>query len=170
VEYQTIQVFNNVIWMDDPTRPIFNWNDYTAFIGVAGKNLITKNWGTNDQSAGAGPGSGWTTDANSLAYQGATNIGSHLTGFNSTNLTTASTLPFDVNTFILNSTQTAGTAVPSAVCEMPARFAFLPSLGYAVPRIASPNMGATDTAAETATEMNLVAGTGRYSTRSSNCR
>jgi hypothetical protein len=170
VEYQTIQVFNNVIWMDDPTRPVFQWNNYTTFIGVAGKNLITANWGTNNQTAGAGPGSGWNTDANTLAYQGATNIGSHLTGFNSTNLVPVSSMPFDANTFILTSAEAGGTAVPSAVCEMPARFTYLPSLGYAVPRVAAPNIGATDTAAQTATEMNLVAGTGRYNSRYSNCR
>jgi hypothetical protein len=170
VEWQTIQVFNNVIWMDDPTRPVFQWNNYTSFIGVAGKNLITANWGTNNQTAGAGPGSGWNTDANPLAYQGATNIGSHLTGFNSTNLATVSSIPFDANTYILNSAQAGGTAVPSAVCEMPVRFSFLPSLGYAVPRVAAPNVGATDTAAQTATEMNMAATTGRYNSRYSNCR
>jgi hypothetical protein len=170
VEWQTIQVFNNVIWMDDPTKPVFQWNNYTTFIGVAGKNLITANWGSNNQTAGAGAGSGWTTDLNSLAYQGATNIGSHLTGFNSTNLTPVSTMPFDANTFILNGVQAGSSAVPEAICEMPARFTFLPSLGYAVPRVASPNTGATDTDAQTATEMNLVAGTGRYNTRYSNCR
>jgi hypothetical protein len=170
VEYQTIQVFNNVIWMDDPTRPIFQWNNYDTFIGVAGKNLITANWGSNNQTAGAGPGSGWNTDDNPLAYQGATNIGSHLTGFNSTNLTPVSSMPFDANTFILKSTESGSSAVPEAVCEMPARFTYLPSLNYAVPRIAAPNIGATDTAPQTATEMNLVAGTGRYNTRYSNCR
>jgi hypothetical protein len=170
VEYQTIQAFNNVIWMDDPTRPIFQWNNYTTFIGVAGKNLITANWGTNNQTAGAGPGSGWNTDVNPLAYQGATNIGSHLTGFNSTNLVPVSSMPFDANTFILSGVQAGGAAVPSAVCEMPVRFAFLPSLGYAVPRVAAPNIGATDTTAQTAAEMNQVAATGRYNTRYSNCR
>jgi hypothetical protein len=170
VEWQTIQVFNNTIWMADPTRPIFQWNNYPTFIGVAGKNLINTNWGTNDQTAGAGSGSGWNTDPNTLAYQGATNIGSHLTGFNSTNLVTVSSIPFDANTYILNSAQPGSTAVPSAVCEMPVRFSFLPSLSYAVPRIAAPNVGATDTAAQTATEMNLVATTGRYNTRYSNCR
>lgn len=170
VEYQTIQLFNNIIWMDDPTKPIFEWNNFTAFIGVAGKNLINSNWGSNNQTAGAGLGSGWNTNVNSLAYQGATNIGMHLTGFNSTNLVPITSMPFDANTYILNSTQAASTAVPSAVCEMPVRFTYLPSLSYAVPRMATPNIGATDTSAQTATEMNLVAGTGRYSSRYSNCR
>ena len=79
-------------------------------------------------------------------------------------------MPFDANTYILNNSEAGSTAVPSAICEMPVRFMFLPSLGYAVPRVATPNVGATDTAAQTATEMNLVAGTGRYNTRYSNCR
>jgi hypothetical protein len=168
VEYQTIQIYNNVIWMDDPTKPVFQWNNFTTFIGVAGKNLISANWGNNDQAGG--PGTGWLTDPNPLAYQNATNLASHLTGFNSSNLVTTSSMPFDANTWILKTTSAGSAGVPSPVCQMPARFAFLPSLGYAVPRIAAPNVGATDTAAQTATEMNLIAGTGRYNTRYSNCR
>ena len=96
-------------------------------------------------------------------------MASHLTGFNSGNLVTVTSMPFDPNTWILNGNTAGGTAVPTAICQMPARFSFLPSLGYAVPRIAAPNVGATDTAAETATQMNLLAGTGRYNTRFSNC-
>jgi hypothetical protein len=53
---------------------------------------------------------------------------------------------------------------------MPTRFAYLPSLGYAVPRISIPNVGATDTASDTATQINAIAGGGRYNTRYSNCR
>ncbi|MEO6815135.1 MAG: hypothetical protein ABI177_00410, partial [Edaphobacter sp.] len=64
---------------------------------------------------------------------------------------------------------TAVQTVPSAVCEMPARFAYLPNLGYAVPRSATPNAGATDTVAETAALINQAAGSGRYNTRYSNC-
>ena len=169
-EFQTVQAFNNIIWMDDPARPIFQWNNYNTFIGVAGKNVITANWGTNDQSGTSGdPGTGWVASPSQYSYQNAQNMASHLTGFNSGNLVTVTSMPFDPNTWILNGNTAGGTAVPTAICQMPARFSFLPSLGYAVPRIAAPNVGATDTAAETATQMNLLAGTGRYNTRFSNC-
>ncbi len=87
VEYQTVQAFNNIIWFDDPAKPVFQWNNFTAFIGVAGKNLITAGWGSNDQRGGAG--TGWVAEPNSLAYQNATNLTSHLTGFNNENLVTA---------------------------------------------------------------------------------
>jgi hypothetical protein len=168
VEWQTVQAYNNIIWMEDPTKPIFQWNNFNAFIGVAGKNLLTANWGTNDTTGGAG--TGWNNDSNPQGYQGASNLGSHLTGFTSTNLMTASSMPFDVNTWILNSNTPGSMALPSAVCQMPTRFAYLPSLGYAVPRVSTPNVGATDTAAQTATQNNLVMSTGRINTRYSNCR
>jgi hypothetical protein len=168
VEWQTIQVFNNVIWMDDPTKPYFQWNNFSAFIGVAGKNLLSANWGSNDTNGGLG--TGWNNDPNPLGYQGASNLGSHLTGFTSANLMTTSSMPFDANTWILNSNTSGSAAVPPAVCQMPTRFAYLPSLGYAVPRISNPNVGATDTAAQTATQNNLVMSTGRMNTRYSNCR
>jgi hypothetical protein len=105
VEFQTIQAFNNIIWMDDPERPVFQWNNFTTFIGVSGKNLIRANWGNNDQRGG--PGTGWMADANPEAYQNATKLASHLTGFTSENLVTASSIPFDEKTWVLNST-TAG--------------------------------------------------------------
>jgi hypothetical protein len=168
VEWQTIQPYNNIIWMDDPGRPGFQWNNYTAFIGISGKNLMPVNWGTNDQTGGAG--TGWSANPDPSAYQNATDLASHLTGFTSSNLVTTSAIPFDPNTWILKSDNASATAVPTAICEMPARFAYLPSLGYAVPRIANINIGATDTAAETATQMNQVYSGTRYSTHYSTCR
>jgi hypothetical protein len=168
VEWQTVQAYNNIIWMDDPTKPVFQWNNFNAFIGVAGKNLLTANWGTNDTTGGAG--TGWNNDSNPLGYQGASNLGLHLTGFSSTNLMTATSVPFDVNTWVLNSNTPGSMSLPPAVCQMPTRFAYLPSLGYAVPRVSTPNVGATDTAAQTATQNNLVMSTGRINTRYSNCR
>jgi hypothetical protein len=85
---------------------------------------------------------------------------------------TATSVPFDVNTWVLTNNTPGNTALPSAVCQMPTRFAYLPSLGYAVPRVSTPNVGATDTAAQTATQNNLVMSTGRINTRytNSNCR
>ncbi|MCU1222817.1 MAG: hypothetical protein JWQ42_910 [Edaphobacter sp.] len=169
VEFQTIQAFNNIIWIDDPAKPIFQWNDLSTFIGVAGKNLLPSGWGNNDQRGG--PGTGWVADPFPQAYQNAPNLASHLTGFNNANLVTATSIPYDPNTWALKANMAGATAVPSAVCQMPTRFAFLPSLGYAVPRLAAPNVGATDTVAQTTTMMNLPVGTVTYNTRStSSCR
>ena len=69
VEWQTVQAYNNIIWMDNPAKPIFQWNNFNTFIGVAGKNLLTAKWGTNDTTGG--PGTGWNNDPNPLGYQGA---------------------------------------------------------------------------------------------------
>jgi hypothetical protein len=166
-EFQTVQSFNNIIWMDNPARPVFQFNNYDAFIGVAGKNLLTANWGTNNTAGGTG--SGWVATPNSAAYQGAENLGSHLTGFTSQNLITSSSIPFDAITWTLSSAVAGQQTIPTAVCQMPVRFAYLPSLGYVVPRTDTLNVGATDTAAQTATQMNAVAGNGRYHTRYSTC-
>jgi hypothetical protein len=168
IEFPTVQIFNNVIWMDDPTRSMFQWNNYSAFIGVSGKNLLAANWGTNDTSGGAG--SGWNTSATTDAYQNSTNLAAHLTGFTSSNLTTASSIPFDPTSWVLHSDVPGGLAVPEAVCEMPARFAYLPNLGYAISRIASANVGATDTAPEMGSEMTSIRGVSRYNSHYSNCR
>jgi hypothetical protein len=54
VEFQTVQAFNNVIWMDDPTRPVFQWNNSNAFIGIGGHNLLKSNWGTKELNGGPG--------------------------------------------------------------------------------------------------------------------
>jgi hypothetical protein len=143
VEFQTIQVFNNVIWIDDATKPVFQWNNLSTFIGVAGKNLISTNWGSNDKIGG--PGTGWLADANPLGYQGAENLAAHVTGFDSTNLATVSSIPFNPDTFELNAAVPSG-PVPPAIVLMPSRFALLPILGYAVPKDISGNMGAADVA------------------------
>ena len=92
-----------------------------------------------------------------------------MTGFDKDAVLTTGSVPFDLNSWTLNSKMNSTQAVASAVCEMPDRFAYLPNLGYAVPRISTPDVGATDSVAETATLMNAVAGNGRYNTRYSNC-
>jgi hypothetical protein len=167
-EFPTVQSFNNVIWMDNPLQPAFQWNNYSAFIGVSGKNLLPANWGTNNTSGGTG--SGWNTSTTTDAYQNSTNLAAHLTGFTSSNLVTASSIPFDPTSWVLNADVTGGVSVPEAVCEMPARFAYLPNLGYAISRIASANAGATDTAAEMGTELTSIRGVSRYNSHYSNCR
>jgi hypothetical protein len=153
--------------MDSVTKPVFQWNNYSAFIGDGGKNLLPSKWGTDMMTGGTG--SGWSNSANGDAYQNSLPLSAHVTGFDQENISTAGSIPFDRNSWTLESDLAATQAVPSAVCEMPVRFAYLPNLGYAVPRTTTPGVGATDTVAETATLMNAVAGSGRYNTRYSNC-
>ncbi len=167
-EFQTVQAINNIVWMDNPAEPVFQFNNNAGFIGVAGRNLLPANWGTNNTNGGSG--TGWVASANSQAYQNAGELSLHLSGFTSSHLITSSTIPFDTIDWTLTSGVSGQLSVPSAVCEMPVRFAYLPSLGYVVPRTDTPNLGATDTAAQTATQMNAVAGNGRYHTRYSTCR
>ncbi|GGG69958.1 hypothetical protein GCM10011585_10100 [Edaphobacter dinghuensis] len=166
-QFQTVQAYNNVIWMDSVAKPYFEWNNYSAFIGVGGGNLLTSNWGS-DLTTG-GTGTGWSVDSSAVAYQGSLPLDNHLTGFDKNDIKTSGSIPFDRTSWTLGTAITAVQSVPSAVCEMPTRFAYLPNLGYAVPRTATPNVGATDTIAETAELINQAAGSGRYNTRYSNC-
>jgi hypothetical protein len=167
-EFPTVQTYNNVVWMDDATSPAFQWNNYSAFIGIAGKNLLPTNWGTNNTTGGTG--SGWNILASTDAYQGSTNLAAHVTGFTSSNLITVSAMPFDPTSWVLNSDVAGSALVPIGVCEMPARFAYLPNLGYAVARISTPNVGATDTSSEMGTQMTSIRGVSRFNTHYSNCR
>ena len=96
-----MQAFNNIIWMDDPTRPVFQWNNSNAFIGVGGHNLLNSNWGTNDLTGG--PGTGWNNDPQSTAYQGAENLAQHITEFGGGNMLTTGAMPFDSNSWVLKS-------------------------------------------------------------------
>jgi hypothetical protein len=166
-EFQTIQAFNNIVWMDDATKPVFQWNNYAAFVGIGGGNLLPNSWGSDLMTGGSG--SGWNTAATTDAYQNSLPLSAHVTGFDKNEISTVGSLPFDRNSWVLNGKMSSTQDVPSAVCEMPDRFAYLPNLGYAVPRSSTPDVGATDAVAETASLMNAVAGSGRYNTRYSNC-
>lgn len=166
-EFQTVQTFNNIVWMDSVSKSPFQWNNYSAFIGVGGGNILPSNWGSDLMTGGSG--SGWSVNTGSDAYQNSLPLDLHLSGFAKSDIATASSIPFDRTSWTLGSDLTAVQAVPSAVCEMPTRFAYLPNLGYAVPRSATPNVGAADTVAETADLINQAAGSGRYNTRYSNC-
>ncbi|HEV2710973.1 MAG TPA: Ig-like domain repeat protein [Edaphobacter sp.] len=166
-EFQTVEAYNNVIWMNNTTKRAFQWNNYSAFIGVGAGNLLPSNWGSDLMTGGIG--SGWNTNATTDAYQNSLPLDLHVTGFDKSDIATMGSIPFDSNSLTLASPIAASQSVPSAVCEMPTRFAYLINLGYAVPRIATPNVGATDTVAETADLINQTAGSGRYNTRYSNC-
>jgi hypothetical protein len=166
-EFQTVQAYNNIVWMDSVSKSPFQWNNYSAFIGAGGGNLLPSNWGSGLMTGGAG--TGWSANTGSDAYQNSLPLDLHLTGFDKNDIVTTGSMPFDRTSWTLGSDIPAVQAVPSAVCEMPTRFAYLPNLGYAVPRTATPSVGATDTVAETADLINLAAGSGRYNTRYSNC-
>lgn len=146
VEWQDIQIYNNIIWMDDPTKPVFQWNNYSGFIGGAGTNLVPKNWGSNDMTGG--PGTGWTSTPQEEAFQFSERLASHVSGFDETNLLTVAARPFDSVTWAATM-PVAGTArVPEPIRQMPDRFAFMPRLGYATHRIGLSGIGATDASQE----------------------
>ena len=166
-EFQTVQAYNNIIWMNNTVKHSFQWNNYSAFIGVGGGNLLPSNWGSDLMTGGTG--SGWSTGSMTDAYQNSLPLDPHVSGFDKSDIATTGSIPFDNNSWTLASQMTATQSVPSAVCEMPTRFAYLANLGYAVPRTSTPNVGATDTVAETADLINQTAGSGRYNTRYSNC-
>lgn len=166
-EFQTVQAFNNIVWMDSVSKSPFQWNNYSAFIGVGGGNLLPSNWGSDLTTGGSG--TGWSVNTGSDAYQNSLPLDLHLSGFGKSDIATTGAIPFDRTSWTLGSDIPAVQAVPSAVCEMPTRFAYLPNLGYAVPRTTTPNVGATDTVVETATLINQATGSGRYNTRYSTC-
>jgi len=156
-EFQTVQAFNNILWMDSTSQPTFQWNNFDAFIGVGGGNILPAAWGANTMSGR--PGDGWDATGNAAAYQNAGSLSLHITGFSASSIQTVSSLPFEKTSWTLANASPETTNVPSEVCSMPTRFAYLPSLGYAIARPAPPNIGATDTSAQTAAVINLVGGT-----------
>lgn len=165
IEFPTVQAFNNIVWTN-PASFSFEWNDFAGFIGVGDSNLLAANWGANRLTGG--PGDGWNSTAGASAYQGAANLASHVTGFTGSSTATASSHPFDRVSWLLGNARTGETNLPADICEMPTRFAFLPATGYAVARVASPNLGATDTTAQTAAILNQ--GSNALSPHSLACR
>ncbi len=169
-EFPKVDLYNSIFWLDHPGRPAFQWNDYVAFIGVAGNNLVTAGLGTNRLSGGVG--SGWNTRPRATAYQHADDLGSHVKGFDPANLLTVSSMPFDGRTWLLGNPVAAVNTIPTAMCELPTRFAYLPELSYIVPRSDHLNLGATDTAAQTAELLGKPIGSapGRTSIHHSACQ
>lgn len=151
VEFTTIDAFNNIVWTD--VLP-FQWNDFDGFIGLGGMNLLSEGWGADTLKGGAGDG--WDARVNADAYQGAENLALHVTGFSAADVKTSAVMPFSNGSWLLSLAEAGTTAVPAAVAQMPTRFAYLPALGYAVPRVSTPNVGAEDTATQTAAEMQEV--------------
>jgi hypothetical protein len=166
VEFPTVEAYNNIVWLASTTAPAFQWNNYDAFNGVFGLNVLTSGWGSNNLAGGAG--TGWNATANSTAYQNSGNLAGHVTG--NTQITTTSTIPFNTVSWALASDVPGNQAVPSAVCELPTRFSYMPNIGYAVVRMTNPNAGAADTVAEASSMMTTLTGPQQFNTHYQNCR
>ncbi len=166
-EFQTVQVFNNQVWMDDPSKPLFQWNDFDAFIATGASNLLPVGWGANTLKGGGGDG--WNATGNAVAYQNAGQLALHINGFTGSNITTATSVPFDKTSWMLNAAVPSAASLPASVCQMPTRFTYLPTLGYAVPRSSSSNVGSTDTPTETANLINLLAGAKKANPQAASC-
>ena len=145
VEVPTFQVFNNLVWMTAGTT--FEWNDFDGFTAVAGKNVLPANWGANTMKGGVGDG--WFDSLSQVAFQGATNLASHVSGFDASNLLTTTSSPLNLSNLLPNVLTTASTATPAAVCNMPTRFSYVPASGAVVPRVKGGTIGATDPASQT---------------------
>jgi hypothetical protein len=144
IEWQNVAVYNNVIWMGDSRRPVFQWNNYAPFIATVGKNLLPEGWGSND--FGGANGSGWSVrlSGEGFEYPASQHLAAHLRGFSSSNLLTSAAMPFDPATWLARKGTPLSEPLPPPMREMPVRFQFTPAVGYPVPRRAVPTLGATD--------------------------
>ena len=145
VEFQNLQIFNNIIALDDPTRPVFEWNNAASVIATGGGNLITAGWGSNKMTGHSGDGWGGTDAYHNdpYDYQGTVPMRSHLTGFDGADLRTAPKITFDPVTYVPNVKQAATSKVPGAIQAMPTRFS-CSLTAFLVPRSATPLVGAVD--------------------------
>lgn len=167
-EFQTVEAINNLIWMDTVGQPVFQWNDFDAFIGLGASNLLPSGWGANTLQGSIGDG--WNATGNAAAYQNAANLALHITGFTGTNTQTTSSIPFEKVSLLLNTADPGTSTMPAQTCEMPTRFTYLPLLGYALPRVTTPNIGATDTIAQVSSSISLIGSGGHLTVPSANCK
>jgi hypothetical protein len=125
VEWPQIQMLNNALWMDSPSKPYFYWdlqvNQFTTFDGG---NVLNSNWGTGNMTGG--DGTGWSQgNLNPYAFQGASTAADTV---GVSNLIGVSTAPFNTTTFVPNSSLiNAGTSQPASWPKLPVRFQFGPS-------------------------------------------
>ena len=123
IEWPQIQVLNNAIWTDSPTKPYFYWNLETNEFTTFGNNVINSNWGTGAMAGG--DGTGWASKTSSFAFQGATNSADT---WGVSNLIGVTADPFDVTTFEPNpSLVDAGASLPANGPKLPVRFQYGPS-------------------------------------------
>jgi hypothetical protein len=123
IEWPQIQVLNNAIWMDSPTKPYFYWNVATTQFTTFGKNVINSKWGTG--SIAGGEKTGWASIASNYAFQGASNKADTV---GLSNLIEVSAAPFDLATFAPTSALVnKGTNLPEYWPKLPVRFEYGPS-------------------------------------------
>jgi len=133
VEWPQIQVLNNALWMNSPSKPYFYWNhEPNQFTTFAGANAVNSNWGIGNMTGG--DGTGWASANSSYgsqgstspyAFQGASNLADTV---GVSNLIGVSTPPFDLTTFLPNSSLiNAGTNPPNYWPKLPVRFQFGPA-------------------------------------------
>ena len=123
IEWPQIQVLNNAIWMDSPTKPYFYWNVLTTQFTTFGKNVINAKWGT--ENIAGGEKTGWSARTSLYAYQGTSNSAS-TTGLG--NLIEVATAPFDLTTFAPHSVLAgAESSLPGYWPKLPVRFEYGPS-------------------------------------------
>ncbi len=133
VEWPQIQALNNAIWITKNSNqtPWFYWNlEVNQFTTFAGSDIISSNWGTGNMAGG--DGTGWASATVSgqgslspYAFQGASNVNDTV---GVSNLIGVSTAPFDLTTFVPNSSLiNAGTNPPASWPKLPVRFQFGPS-------------------------------------------
>jgi len=159
VEWPQIQALNNAIWMDSPAKPHFYWNlQVNQFTTFAGANVVNSNWGTGNMAGGDGTGwaSATATSQGSLspyAFQGASNSADTV---GVSNLIGVSTPPFDLTTFVPNSSLiNAGTNPPASWPRLPVRFQFGPA-AVVKPRIQPRTVGAMERSNHSGTRTGLT--------------
>jgi hypothetical protein len=123
IEWPQIQAYNNAIWMDSPTKPVFFWNRRFTQFTTFGKNVLNANWGSGKMSGG--DNTGWAAPDTRDVFQGAGNS-AETTGVS--NLIKVSSAPFNLSTFVPNAVLIdAGSAMPEGAPKLPVRFQFGPS-------------------------------------------
>jgi hypothetical protein len=123
IEWPQIQVDNNAIWMDSPTKPYFYWSYSADQFTTFGNNVVNSNWGS-DSMAG-GDGTGWAYQISPYAFQGASNSADSA---GVSNLIGVTEEPFNLTTFKPNASLiNAGESLQSGGPELPVRFQYGPS-------------------------------------------
>jgi len=123
IEWPQIQVDNNAIWMDSPSKPVFFWNNRLTQFTIFGKNAINADWGSGKMAGG--DGTGWAGEDTRDIFQGAGNM-ADTTGVS--NLMRVFSAPFNRTTYVpAPALMDAGSAMPVGAPKLPVRFQFGPS-------------------------------------------
>ena len=151
-EWQRIHTFNNIVWMDNPSSPMFYWATLRTIFLDFGPELVPKTWGSNvqtctDNSAGACDGTGWPFGIPPNPYMDGSNLPAHLSGTSPASFVTATAIPFDPTTFVPVAGSPAigaGAALPAAIADLPVRFQLDPSTGMVKARTHPLTLGAAE--------------------------